>query len=174
MSIQSVIPKKADESEGRVAQFLAPKKSNEKLEVFRSIQADIGNAFEEPDTRRVNGRSEPNRPQRDEPEGQGAPPAGTGNRQLAQEDEISVQTTAKAVPNKNMVEKTFSIDKGQYKKLVRFSNLEGLRLEANVATSQILRHLLEFALAHVDHEKGEILPSADGRGLRIPDRRQPR
>ena len=64
-----------------------------------------------------------------------------------------------------MVEKTFSIDKDQYKLIVRFSNMEGLRLETNIPTSTIVRHLLDFAMAHVDPVKGDVL------ALQIPARR---
>ena len=64
-----------------------------------------------------------------------------------------------------LVERSFTIDPDQDRILIRLSNMEGLRFEKSISSSEILRHLIDFALAHVDLQKGDVLD------LRIPERR---
>lgn len=68
------------------------------------------------------------------------------------------------------VEKTFSFDPDQYDRLMELRNYEGLRLKANISTSEVLRAAVDFALAHV--ENNQIIPTNDGLGLHLPERTQ--
>lgn len=67
-------------------------------------------------------------------------------------------------------EKTFSFDPQQYERLMELKNREGLRLKLNISCSEILRELVNFALAHVVDNK--VIPTNDGLGLHIPERKQ--
>lgn len=151
------IPKNLDEGSREVSSFLATKKSNDKLDVLRGIQSELSQAIERPD-------SLPS----------AAPRLVEAAHPQVDEDDVGAGPSYSARPSSKkpkLLEKTFSIDPEQHRKLLRFSNMEGLRLDANVSVSEIIRHLLDFALAHVDERKGEVLPSRDGKGLKIPSRR---
>lgn len=169
MSNITSISRKVDENSRASQRFLQPKDRNDKRKLFEGIVHDIENAIEQPDVR----------PSQQAAHGS---VAGTMFREepTIQSPVPSIPSAAREEPNDfkdegakrpakpagpRMLEKSFSIDKDQYKLLVRYSNMEGLRLETNVSTSVILRHLLDFALAHVDPEKGDVL------ALRIPERR---
>jgi len=197
MSMQS-IPKKVDMRSKDMASFLEPRTPS-KMDIFKGIQTSLEKAIDEPDRRapsepipirravqdeapsleaRIEAPQHVQAPQHVEaPPQDGGEAVSLGSKAAGSVDETSMQIVVdeapkqKKAPGKNMVEKTFSIDKDQYKLLVRMSNLEGLRLEKNVATSEILRHLLDFALAHADVKTGEVLTVGDGKGLKVPERR---
>ena len=64
---------------------------------------------------------------------------------------------------KPKVEKTYAIDEETHTKLVRISNLDGLRLNKKLSVSAILQHIVDYGLSHVQDEK--VIPGEDGRGL---------
>lgn len=66
---------------------------------------------------------------------------------------------------KPKIEKTFALDSDLHKRLVRISNMEGLRLDRKYSVSSIMQHLLLFALEHVEDEK--VIPGPDGFGLTL-------
>ena len=64
---------------------------------------------------------------------------------------------------KPKVEKTYAIDEDTHTKLVRISNLDGLRLNKKLSVSAILQHIVDYGLSHIEDEK--VMPGNDGFGL---------
>lgn len=178
----------------------SPAKPNPKIEVFREIKAGIGQALAEPDgpytqdtvpaqnsdaaaveqadasVRPDAGVLQVNVPAQQQKtlEAEFAPPEAAEEQPV--EDAVSMEapTVASVVTKKrwrgHKAERSVTIHPEQDKMLTRLANLEGLRLERRVGASEILRHLIDFALAHVDMKTGEVIPTADGRGLVSPKR----
>lgn len=66
---------------------------------------------------------------------------------------------------KPKIEKTFAIDQDMYKRIMRISNMDGLRNDARYSLSGVMGHLLEFAFLHVEDDK--VMPGPDGCGLHL-------
>jgi len=184
----SSIPKKVDESSEEVSKFLNPKKPDDKVTKFMSLVSELDQIRANPD------RIEPAAPQQQavqeeapktpqvhslkpQPQAPAQPAASpeAGAERSFLEDRVSVQSPTVETrgrkakePDKLFLEKSFSIDPAVYKRIERITNLEGLRHDARFSVSHVVRHLLDFALAHVEND--EVMPTADGKGLHIPDR----
>lgn len=176
MSTSSIssIPKRVDESSEAVSTFLAPKRGNDKREIFQHIRSELENAIISPDTR-PQGRPEARGRADSAAEDTGVvriAQAERHERETAEQERPAAELPAappeKAPRVRKMVEKSLTLDQEQYKQIVRYSNLEGLRLERSVPASEIARHLIDFALAYA-LGRDEILPTDDGKGMHLPD-----
>lgn len=145
----SGIPKDISSGGPEVARFLSGKgKSSQVSESMAMLQK----AFEQPD--KLPGAPSPGRET-------SAPP------KPAARDEPTVVAEKKG-KTRNMVEKSICLDPDQHRLLRRYANMEGLRLDSQVPVSEIVRVLIDYALAFV--KDGKVIPTSDGQGLHLPGR----
>lgn len=78
------------------------------------------------------------------------------------------EPVVRAVKPPRRVEKSFSLDKNDYDYIARAARTEAMRLDRQVPISEILRHMIAFAIAHA--ENNCIVPTDDGFGLHIRQR----
>lgn len=104
---------------------------------------------------------------------QPAPPA----EPIADQASISVPEREKSAPSrrhrrygnrdadKQAVDMTMSMDPVQAERLTELAAYEMLRIKSRVSVSEVVRHLIDFALAHIEDNK--VIPTPDGAGLHI-------
>lgn len=66
---------------------------------------------------------------------------------------------------KSKKEKSYSLDEEDHELLAHLSRTEAIRLKRRVPSSEILRHMLNYAKANMKDEK--VVPTSDGLGLQI-------
>jgi len=64
------------------------------------------------------------------------------------------------------IDMTMSMDPAHAERLTELAAYEMLRTKTKVSVSEVVRHLLDFALAHVDGNR--VIPTDDGLGLHTP------
>lgn len=171
MSIAS-IPKKFDESSPAVRNFLEPRKKDHRKEQLNGLREALSEAFVSPDRRP---QAEPQETSmRPVPVPPPAPVQESKSPAIQVKEPEAARPRRPALPpapepvsdeNRRSAEKTYSVDPEKHELMVMLANMEGLRLRRNIPTSRILDSLLDLAFSFVDMEKGEVIPTKDGRGL---------
>lgn len=108
----------------------------------------------------------------DQPEA-GAPshedPAMRFSELEVEEDDVSITSPARRRGRPRapepMEEKSFNIEKSTMRKIRALANIEGYRLDRSIGTSEVIRHLLLFALQHVKEDI--VFSRPNGTGLHI-------
>lgn len=81
---------------------------------------------------------------------------------------VSVPMEPVAAPikkTKSKKEKSYSLDEEDHDLLAHLSRVEAIRLNRRVPSSEILRHMINFAKANMKDE--QVVPTSDGLGLQI-------
>ena len=158
MSKSSQFSKDSEESQ----KFLNPQHNR-----LEQLAAQLGTALEKPDgPRKLNSVPDAKAPHRHQEAIRAQPRQQvTDSMALTAPDQEPRKVGRPLGGKKPKVEKTFAIDDDIHRRLVRISNMEGLRLDKKLSVSGIMQYLLEYGLSHVEDEK--VLPGPDGYGLII-------
>ncbi|WP_315922656.1 hypothetical protein [Mesorhizobium sp. SP-1A] len=97
-------------------------------------------------------------------------PAPVVQQQVPLEDKASVSVPEAAVvaPSKRpktKSEKSYSLDDSTHQLIARLSRTEAIRLDRRVPTSEILRHMINYAKANMKDD--QVVPTDDGLGLHV-------
>lgn len=76
--------------------------------------------------------------------------------------------TAPAKRLKRKSEKSYSLDDTDHQLIARLSRTEAMRLDRRVPTSEILRHMINYAKANMKDD--QVVPTDDGLGLHVQTR----
>lgn len=101
-------------------------------------------------------------------------PAPVVQQQVPVEDRASVSVPEKApvAPpakrTKTKSEKSYSLDDSDHQLIARLSRTEAIRLDRRVPTSEILRHMINYAKANMKDD--QVVPTDDGLGLHVQTR----
>lgn len=171
-------PKKIDPKDGSVASFINPRREKSKTSTMMGLASNLAQLREKPDT--VIGFDSSSVPEAEapvveKPVPQSAPVAPVQERTTAEVDPVSYEAPddepverrgrKSKKPEDRLVERSFPADRETVKRLQRLANLEGVRLDGRYSVAHIIRHLIDYALSHVEDDA--VLPGPDGKGLHI-------